>query len=263
MKVACLTATYGRYELVCESLACFLQQTATADATLLIYNQHPVPLVFDHPRVRIVNEDIGAASLGQIRRRMVDFADPSADYIHLWDDDDLFLPWHLEDCLDHIGSDIAWRPRRSWSSERNVSFSLLDSRYESSWLTRADFVRAAPMDTHPLYCDIPFFMQIEDRDALRTDDLGDLASYIHRWDTGTQHLSGYSFKNEAAQLANVAAWRAASNDVQNGGLLVPADLTRRWQQFLDGIKAQVSPDNFDEIQARLSLAAAVSRLDPA
>jgi len=48
--------THGRYSVAREALACFLQQAATAEATLLIYNQHPLPLYFDHPRVRVVNE---------------------------------------------------------------------------------------------------------------------------------------------------------------------------------------------------------------
>ena len=56
MKVDCLMGTYGRYGLICEALACFLQQTRLGDATLLIQNQHPIPLRLDHPRVRIVNE---------------------------------------------------------------------------------------------------------------------------------------------------------------------------------------------------------------
>ena len=60
--------TFGRYSLVCESLACFLHQSEVSKATLLIYNQHPAPLRFDHPRVRVVNEELAPAPLRQIRR---------------------------------------------------------------------------------------------------------------------------------------------------------------------------------------------------
>ena len=113
MKIDCLMGTYGRYGLACEALACFLQQTQISQATLLIYNQHPVPLHFDHPRVRIVNEVPPAGSLRYIRQRMHELADPSADLIHWWDDDDLYLPWHLDDCLTHIGDSVAWKPASS------------------------------------------------------------------------------------------------------------------------------------------------------
>src|SRR6266852_2684068 len=77
MKIDCLMGTYGRHSLVCEALACFLQQSAISNATLLIYNQHPVPLGFDHPKVRVVNEAFPAAPLRHIKMRMLGLADPS------------------------------------------------------------------------------------------------------------------------------------------------------------------------------------------
>jgi hypothetical protein len=102
MKIDCLMGTYGRHALACEALACFLQQSELSNATLLVYNQHPVPLRFNHPRVRVVNEAPPVGSLRHIRKRMLELSDPSADLIHWWEDDDLYLPWHLKDCLDHL-----------------------------------------------------------------------------------------------------------------------------------------------------------------
>jgi hypothetical protein len=122
MKIDCLMGTYGRYSLACEALACFLQQTALSQATMLIYNQHPVPMRFEHPRVRVVNEKPPVGSLRYIKQRMIELADPDADLIHFWDDDDLCLPWHLEDCLAHIGDHVAWRPASAWFSEHNEVF---------------------------------------------------------------------------------------------------------------------------------------------
>ena len=162
MKIDCLMGTYGRYGLACESLACFLQQSQISQATLLIYNQHPVPLSFDHPRVRIVNEAPPAGSLRYIRQRMHELADPSAELIHWWDDDDLYLPWHLEDCLTHIKDNVAWKPASSWMSLGNVEFSRHKNRFEGSWVLRADSLRAAPLDTHPDYTDHPVIRQTEE-----------------------------------------------------------------------------------------------------
>jgi hypothetical protein len=154
--------TYARHALASEALACFLQQSSLSQATLLIYNQHPVPLKFDHPRVRIVNEAPPAGSLRFIRRRMLDLADPDANYIHFWDDDDLYLPWHLEDCLKHIGSHVAWRPSPCWMLMGDVTFSRhLNSRFEGSWMFRADYLQRAPLHTHPTYTDHPVYLQIE------------------------------------------------------------------------------------------------------
>src|SRR3954462_13721724 len=126
MRIDCWMGTDGRYSLACEALACFLQQTTIANATLLIYNQHPVPLRFDHPKVRVVNETPPAAALRHIRKRMLDLADPSADLIHWWDDDDLYLPWHLEDCLRNIGQNVAWKPESNWIVTAPSTFELAE-----------------------------------------------------------------------------------------------------------------------------------------
>jgi hypothetical protein len=240
-KVDCLMGTYGRYSLVCESLACFLQQSRLVDATLLIYNQHPVPLSFDHPRVRVVNETPPAQPLRDIRHRMIELADPSAEFIHFWDDDDLYLPWHLEDCLNKVGEAVAWKPATSWMSYDNSTFFRQANRFEGSWIFRADYLRAAPLDTHPGYTDHPVYLQTVDRGGPATTDLGGRTSYIYRWANGYEHLSAYGGTGDVAeQRYGVLRWRSRSADIGNDGRLVAADLRPRWRQYLDGTRALVS-----------------------
>ncbi len=254
MKIDCLMGTYGRYRLVCESLACFLQQTALSQATLLIYNQHPVPLRFDHPQVRIVNEAREFGSLREVRKRMHDLAAPSADFLHWWDDDDLYLPWHLDDCLKNIAGHLAWKPERSWVSERNVKYALRKSNFEGSWMGRADYIRSAPIETHAEYTDHPVFLQLTNARLLATTELGGRTSYIYRWDTGTQHLSGYGGAGTAErQQANISSWRRNSLDVRAEGVLVPADMTLRWQQYLRGTKDLVTADEWEANRHALGL----------
>jgi hypothetical protein len=245
MKIDCLMGTAGRYSLVCEALACFLLQTRLANATLLIYNQHPVPLSFDHPRVRVVNEAPPAGSLRYIRHRMHQLADPTADLIHWWDDDDLYLPWHLDDCLRHIGDSVAWKPLESWISDANVTFKRMKNMFEGSWVFRADYLKQAALDTHPTYTDHPVTWQTLDAGKLSTTDLDGRMSYIYRWNTGTQHLSGYGSGDEEAQRRFVDLWRVRSTDVPSHGRLVAADMSRRWRQYLDGIKGQVTPEEWE------------------
>jgi hypothetical protein len=84
MKIDCVMGTYGRYSLACETLVCFLQQSALSQATLLIYNQHPVPLHFEHPRVRVINEIEPPQALRYLKQRMFELADPTADFSMGW-----------------------------------------------------------------------------------------------------------------------------------------------------------------------------------
>lgn len=228
-----------------EALACFLQQSAVAQATLLIYNQHPVPLRFDHTRVRIVNETLPARSLRHIRQRMHELADPSAELIHWWDDDDLYLPWHLEDCLKHIGGHAAWKPASSWVSEGNVKFSRHMSNFEGAWIFRADYLQSAPLHTHPSYTDHPVIKQIQEAKLLATTELAGRTSYIYRWDIGTEHVSGYGAANsDDEQRDNIESWRRRSDDSRPDGILVPADMTQRWHQYLKGTKGLVTPEEW-------------------
>jgi hypothetical protein len=246
MKIDCLMGTYGRYAMVSEALACFLAQSALSQATLLIYNQHPAPLRFDHPRVRVVNEAREFASLREVRQRMHELAEPSAEFLHWWDDDDLYLPWHLDDCLKNIADHLAWKPSRSWASVRNTQYSLHALNFEGSWIGRASFIKSAPIDSYPDYTDHPVFLELKNSRRLATTDLGGRTSYIYRWDTGTQHLSGYGGAAIAEkQQSRIESWRRKSNDVRAGGLLVTPDLTLRWQQYLWGTKDLVTADEWE------------------
>jgi hypothetical protein len=253
--IDCLMGTYGRHALACEALACFLQQSATSEATLLIYNQHPVPLRFDHPRVRVVNETPPPGSLRFIRRRMLDLADPCAEFIHFWDDDDLYLPWHLEDCLEHIGANVAWKPASCWMSEQNVKFSRHMNTFEGSWIFRADYLQAAPLHTHPTYTDHPAYLQTIEAKLLATTELGAATSYIYRWSNGFEHVSAIDpgGNGEDVQRRNIAVWRSRSNDVRADGALIPADLAPRWRAYLDGIRPIVSREEWARNHELLNL----------
>ena len=252
MRIDCLMGTCGRYSLAREAVACFLKQSVTIEATLLIYNQHPVPLNFEHPRVRVVNETRPAVPLRFIRQRMLELADPSADFIHWWDDDDLYLPWHLQDCVDNIGGSAAWKPQSSWMSQSNVEFTRSVNQFEGSWVFRADYVRAAPLDTHETYTDHPVFLQTREAGLLATTELAGLTSYIYRRAIQAQHVSGYGGDgSESAQRTRIQIWRARSQDVPPGGRLEPADLTIRWHQYLAGIDGLTTNKEKKVIRARL------------
>jgi hypothetical protein len=49
----------------------------------------------------------------------------------------------------------------------------------------------------------------------------------------------------------VAAWRRRSCDVREDGVMVPADLTLRWRQFLDGTRPLVTPEEHRRNEARI------------
>jgi hypothetical protein len=227
---------------------------------MLIYNQHPVPLAFDHPKVRVINETGPAQPLRYIRQRMFDLADPVADLLHLWDDDDLYLPWHLQDCLERIGDAAAWKPARSWYSHTTADFDLVYEMFEGSWVFRATSVATARLDTHPNALDHPIYKQTTEAGQVAVTDLGGRSSYIYRWHPGWTHLAVFGGSHlPHLQEQNMARLQSDNVDVRADGRLIPSDLTLSWQQFLDGTRQKISPADWRPAVNRRQFCAAGQR----
>lgn len=101
--ISVLLPTYARPEFLSEAIECFLRQTYT-DSELVILNDwigHTVS--FDHPRVRIFNNTSSERrSLGAVRNWLCSQA--RGDIVTDWDDDDIYLPNHLEHALSMMGN---------------------------------------------------------------------------------------------------------------------------------------------------------------
>ena len=101
--VACLTCTYGRFQRMRECLAFFLAQDYPAKR-LFILNNHPTPLRCDLPDVTVFNEP--SDEPGIPRQRLLELAIRNSqlpiDFVHTWDDDDAWLPWHLSQAVRQI-----------------------------------------------------------------------------------------------------------------------------------------------------------------
>ncbi len=94
-KIVCFMPTYNRitHSSVAESVEAFLRQDYT-NAELIIYNDCAAQtLVFDHPKVRVVNVQKRAKSLSEACNNAV--AMTNGDYVTMWTDDDIRLPQTL------------------------------------------------------------------------------------------------------------------------------------------------------------------------
>jgi hypothetical protein len=95
--VTCLCPTYGRPQQLRDSVACFLLQDYHLKR-LLILNDGPVPLSGAGlpSAVEVVNAGARYPTLGHKRQALLEMAD--TPLVAHWDDDDLYLPWHLSRC---------------------------------------------------------------------------------------------------------------------------------------------------------------------
>jgi hypothetical protein len=93
--ISVLLPTYARPEFLAEAIECFLRQTYTNSELVVLNDWRGHTVHFDHPRVRVFNNDSPERkSLGAVRNWLCDRA--KGDIVCDWDDDDLYLPDHLE-----------------------------------------------------------------------------------------------------------------------------------------------------------------------
>lgn len=104
--ISCKCITYGRVETLEESLESFLKQNYPADrCEMVIVNDYPLQkLVFDHPQVRIYNLDYTFSTIGEKENYATELC--KGEIICQWDDDDLAMPWHLQNVAEHLTPDV-------------------------------------------------------------------------------------------------------------------------------------------------------------
>lgn len=111
--ISCKMITYGRVEMLEESLNSFLKQDYPADlCELVIVNDYPLQkLRFNHPQVRIHNMDFTFGTIGEKENYATDLC--RGDIICQWDDDDVAMPWHLNNVAKYFTDNVNilhWNP---------------------------------------------------------------------------------------------------------------------------------------------------------
>jgi glycosyltransferase involved in cell wall biosynthesis len=129
MKVSCVMPTYRRFNCVERSISFFLSQETELETELIILNtdvDHPLFLdeTFsknDLKKIIIINNNLDYftkelyTNTGAIRRDA--FTHATGEYYITWDDDDIFLPWNIQQCYDGLERTKlkAWKPDKSFA----------------------------------------------------------------------------------------------------------------------------------------------------
>ena len=97
--------TYGRVEMLEESLHSFLQQNYPGPKEMVIVNDYPEQkLIFDHPEVRIYNMPQTFTTIGDKENYATELC--NGEIICQWDDDDVALPNHLNNVAKLFTDDV-------------------------------------------------------------------------------------------------------------------------------------------------------------
>ncbi len=91
--VSCIMPTYGRRDYVSQSVRMFLAQDYPYKELLILNDCPGQTLHCDAPGVRVFNTASRFPSLGEKRNALIEQA--HGEFIAVWDDDDIYLPWRL------------------------------------------------------------------------------------------------------------------------------------------------------------------------
>ena len=146
-KVCAVMCTYGRFDIVRQSITMFLAQDYDRKK-LVIFNTAETPLVLSDSLskrgdVEVVNQGAQIngepfTCLGDVRNSSLAHAE--GDLYICWDDDDLFMPWHITQCVEHYlktPDDVqAWKPDISYiSTDGGASFKgVMGNSMEASFV---------------------------------------------------------------------------------------------------------------------------------
>tara|TARA_Y100000310_G_C20574046_1_gene759564 strand:- start:293 stop:1093 length:801 start_codon:yes stop_codon:yes gene_type:complete len=147
-KISAVMCTYGRFQTVRQS-ATFWKYQDYDNKELIIFNTSPIPIELDDSLleydIRVVNQQTETdtvepfSSLGKIREDALEYA--TGDIYICWDDDDMFLPWHMSQGVEKLleCGDPAWMPGQSyWSCDGGETFEHAQNAMEAAVLVDID-----------------------------------------------------------------------------------------------------------------------------
>jgi hypothetical protein len=195
--VSCIMPTFRRFNCVERSISMYLAQDYQGPMELIIYNtdvEHPLSLGesfkdykvrYPNHEIRIFNCDTDAVtnqpftSTGAIRRDSADHA--MGDWYICWDDDDIFLPWNVRQCVDKVleTGRKAWKPHRSFALVGGV-LSCGGNYLEATVIVRMDEIKGKFLleagKEH-----MGWYHKLQGEGQLREDSSDSIPGYCFNW----------------------------------------------------------------------------------
>lgn len=196
LPISCKCTTYGRVEFLEEMLYSYLQQEYEGDSEFLIVNDYPLQeLVFDHPKVRIINLDKTFEHIGEKEN----FAVQQCRYntIAVTDDDDVMLKNHLENINQFFPGNqlLHWRRGVFMMKDKVKQVKGIGNAgivFDRSYLN--SILGGYPIGDEGV--DMKLVLGLKRNKAKVAKAAPNLPSFFYRWGNGSYHLSGQGAAKE-------------------------------------------------------------------
>jgi glycosyltransferase involved in cell wall biosynthesis len=185
--ISVLTLTYKRHHLLEEAIQSFLSQELPPECEMVIINDNPdVDYIYIHERVRIINHKERFPSVSA--KIEWGYKQCKYDYIYRLDDDDLLVPWSL----NNVRMDIQNNPNYDVYRSKGMYF-FVNNKFEGgnsninngNVYTKAYLKRIKWPDTSSGEdVDITFHNSAKVYESKLKNTM------CYRWGMGTFHISG-------------------------------------------------------------------------
>ena len=218
-KISFVCTSYRRFTCVERVVAQYHAQTHK-NKELLIFNtdeEYPYSLGFEDPSIIIVNNGtdyqtgLPYVNRGQICRDAVTHA--TGDYFMLADDDDIYLPWHMQQAYQgivSIGKD-AWKPRKSiFAIAERVEF--CQNTLEASVIVKMSRIREIGFRVDITgYEGLSWYTRLRDEGQLAELNENYVPSYCFNW-SDPHEVAGHKQSGNINSPTNFEEHKVASTD---------------------------------------------------
>lgn len=218
-KVSFVCTSFRRFYCVQRIVAQYHAQTYP-NKELIIFNtdeQFPYTLGEDDPSIILINNHLDYqtgepyANRGQICRDAVTHA--TGDYFMLADDDDVYLPWHIQQAVEGVltrGTD-AWKPHRSFFAAPG-RIDLVNNTLEASVIVKMDRIREIGFRSDITgYEGLSWYDRLRDEGQLDENNLNYLPSYCFNW-SDPHEVAGHKQSGDINNPDNFENHKLASGD---------------------------------------------------
>jgi hypothetical protein len=218
-KVSFVCTSYRRFYCVKRIVAQYHAQTYE-NKELIIFNtdmEHPYELGFDDPSIIVVNNDTNYLTgekyknRGEICRDAVTHT--TGEYFMLADDDDIYLPYHIEQAVDGIienGKD-AWKPQKSlFATGDRVEF--CQNTLEASVIVKMDRIKEIGFrEDITGYEGLSWYTKLRDEGQLDEHNKNYVSSYCFNWSDPAE-VAGHKQSGDINNPNNFENHKQASGD---------------------------------------------------
>lgn len=256
-KVSFVCTSYRRFTCVQRIVAQYHAQSYS-NKELIIFNtdeEYPYSLGFEDPSIIVVNNGINYITKepyenrGQICRDAVTHA--TGDYFMLADDDDIYLPWHMQQAVEGIellGTD-AWKPEKSFFANQ-AGVHIVKNTLEASVIVNMERIREIGFRSDMTgYEGLSWYTKLRDEKQLNEHNRNYVPSYCFNW-SDTAEIAGHKQSGNIGHPDNFENHKEASKDYVKGPLLKDVvnleEVYRKYYNYLVDNKTSFNQEYYEK-----------------